>query len=386
MKRLDAFNQNGYHRAMTDHLHDIFISTVPGLEPFLLDEIKEAGFTKAQVTHGGVTLKGQVQDVWRANLVLRGASQVLLRLADFRVVHLAKLDKLARRLPWGEYITEGQKISVETTCKKSRIYHHKAASERIARAVVETTGAELSETAGLIIKARIIDDLCTISIDTSGDPLHKRGYKAAVNKAPLRENLAALLLRACGYSGQTSVVDPMCGSGTFVLEAAEIAAGMVAGRARSFAFEQFPYFDDKAFSQLKHSLITAPKATAPHFYGFDRDTGAARISKSNAERAGVAARTSFTTATISALKAPDCQPGLVMINPPYGKRIGDIKKLYRLYATLGSVLQASFQGWTVGLVTNSDKLARATGLKDMKKALSFSHGGLPVSLYTVTIK
>jgi putative N6-adenine-specific DNA methylase len=190
--------------------------------------------------------------------------------------------------------------------------------------------------------ARIEDDLCTLSLDTSGEPLHRRGHKQALNPAPMRETLAALFLRACGYDGREPVLDPMCGAGTFVIEAAEIAAGLMPGRSRRFAFESLATFDPSAWERMK--ARPAAIEPAPRFLGSDRDTGAVAMSRANAERAGVAAFTLFERAAISDLRRPDGPPGLVIVNPPYGGRIGNRKLLFALYAALGQVLRARFEG------------------------------------------
>ncbi len=364
---------------------EIFLAAVPGLEGALLLEAQSHGFQHAEAVAGGVTFRGDWPDVWRANLGLRGASRVLVRLGAFRALHLAQLDKRARKFPWGETLTPDVPVRVEVTTRKSRIYHKGAAAERISRAITEELGAPVTEDADLIIKARIFDDMCTLSVDTSGEGLHKRGFKQAVNRAPLRETLAALILRECGFSGNEPVLDPMCGSGTFVIEAAEIAAGLMPGRARAFAFEHLATFDDAAWQKMRlpTEATEATEANDPgvRFYGFDRDGGAAAMSRANAERAGVAAFTEFEKQAISDLSPPTTAPGLVVINPPYGTRIGEVKKLTPLYEALGRVLRERFRGWRVGLATNSAPLAKATGMRFGKNPLTFSHGGIKVTLY-----
>ncbi len=358
---------------------EIFLVAVPGLEAALLREVKEQGFNEPKSDFGGITTHGTWQDIWRANLVLRGASRVLVRIDAFRVQHLAKLDKLARRFDWQSYLRPDVPVRVDVSCKKSKIYHQKAAAQRFETALKEEVGITISADAEVCLKVRIIEDLCTISIDTSGEGLYKRGHKQAVNKAPLRETLAALLLRQCGYDGRHPVVDPMCGSGTFAIEAAEMAVGLNPGRARSFAFEQLATFDESEWSALKETVkLSEPKS---RFYGFDRDKGAIKMSTANAERAGVSDFCKFEHRVISDLTAPEGPVGLVIINPPYGARIGDVKKLLPLYQSLGKVLKDRFPGWRVGLVTNSDALAKATALPFFKKAQAFSHGGIKVKLY-----
>ncbi|WP_207461528.1 class I SAM-dependent RNA methyltransferase [Azospirillum sp. SYSU D00513] len=364
----------------TDAEFEIFIVTAPGLESALGAEVREKGFREPATIKGGVTVKGGWPEVWRANLELRGATRVLARVAEFRALHLAQLDKRARRVAWSEILRADTPFRVEASCKASRIYHAGAAAQRIERAIAEATGAPVSAEAEVVVKARIDDDLCTISIDTSGESLHKRGHKDAIHKAPLRETLASLFLRQAGYTGTEPVVDPMCGSGTFVIEAAEIAAGLQPGRSRGFAFERLASFDAAAWAALRG----AGHAVAPavRFHGSDRDGGAVTMSRANAERAGVAAWTEFKQQAISDLTPPEGPPGLVIVNPPYGGRLGDKKELVPLYGAFGKTLLARFAGWRVGLVTSEPSLAKATGLPFEQPAGSVSNGGLRVTLYT----
>lgn len=358
---------------------DIFLVAVPGLESLLRDEAAEKGFRNPTVGRGGVTVRGGWPEVWRANLELRGAGRVLVRIGAFRAFHLAQLDKRARRFPWAETLRADIPIGVQATCKGSRIYHAGAAAQRVERAISETLGAPVSRDADLRIQVRIQDNLCTLSIDSSGEPLHKRGHKQAVAKAPMRETLAALFLRRCGYTGSEPVVDPMCGSGTFVIEAAEIAAGLNPGRSRAFAFEQLAMFDPAVWEALRAARTEAVPQT--RFLGADRDAGAIRMSGENAGRAGVDGCCDFRCQAVSDLTPPEGPPGLVIVNPPYGARVGEAKRLHPLYAAFGQTVLARFSGWRVGLVTNSDALAHATGLPFTAATAPIPHGGLRIRLH-----
>lgn len=356
---------------------EIFLVAVPGLEEALRDEALEKGFEGARAVPGGVVVSGGWPEVMRANLELRGASRVLLRFASFRAMHLAQLDKRARKLPWSDILRPDVPVSVEATCRKSRIYHAGAAGQRIARAIAEELGAPVRDDAAVKVMARIEDDLCTISIDTSGEGLHKRGHKQAVSKAPMRETMAALFLRQCGYTGTETVLDPMCGSGTFVIEAAEIAAGLMPGRSRNFAFESLAGFDEKAWDALRgQSTLQTPQA---RFFGSDRDHGAIRMSRENAERAGVSAWCHFEAAPIGDLVAPEGPAGLVILNPPYGARIGERQKLFPLYRSIGQVLMSRFGGWRVGMIASDAALAKATNLPFLPPARSVDNGGISVT-------
>ena len=364
---------------VTSHDLEIFLVAAPGLEAVLAEEAQAAAFAGIVVAPGGVTLRGGWPDVWRANLQLRGATRVLVRIGAFRALHLAQLDKRARSFPWAETLRPDVPVRVETTCRRSRIYHAGAAAQRIETAIREELGAPVAQDAGLVVKARIDDDLCTLSLDTSGEPLHKRGHKLAVGKAPMRETLAALFLRQCGYRGAEPVVDPMCGSGTFVIEAAEIAAGLAPGRSRRFAFEDLATFDAAAWQRLRES--PAGPIPSVRFLGADRDAGAIQMSQANAARAGVADLIGFRRQAISDLRRPEGKPGLVIVNPPYGARIGERPMLHGLYAALGRTLAERFAGWRVGLVTSEPALARATSLPLAPAGPPVTHGGLKIRLY-----
>lgn len=362
---------------------EIFLVCPPGLEPFLAQEAGEAGFAGVRVQEGGVLVTGDWREVWRANLELRGASRVLARIAGFGAPHLAQLDKRARKVDWAAVLRADTPVRVEALCRGSRIYHHGAAAERIARAIHEELGAPISDDASVRVMARIHKNYCTISVDTSGELLHRRGFKAAVAKAPLRETLAAMFLRACAYDGREPVLDPMCGSGTFVIEAAEIAAGLAPGRSRAFAFEHFAGFDARRWADLK--ARTADNARAPDqpclLAGSDRDEGAVRMATENAARAGVAALCGFEARAVKDLQRPDGPPGLIIVNPPYGERVSNRGALVGVHRTLGQVLRERFTGWRVGLVTSEASLAKATGLPFHAPGPIIDHGGLSVRLH-----
>ncbi len=357
---------------------EIFLATMPGLEPALCEEVRAKGFNRPKAVPGGVITRGGWPEVWRANLWIRGAGRVLARIDTFRVLHLAQLDLRARRVPWGSVLRPDVPFRVEASCVGSRIYHSGAAAQRIATAIRETLGAPQSPDAEVAVMVRIEHDVCTISVDSSGEMLHKRGYKEAVNAAPMRETMAALFLRQCGYDGTEPVLDPMCGSGTFVIEAAEIALRLNPGRFRHFAFEHLASFDAAAWQRMR-AVRSGHQPTA-RYYGSDRDAGAIAMSRANAERAGVADITEFRHCTISESAPPAGPPGLVIVNPPYGSRLGDREKLPALYRALGQSLTTRFAGWRVGIITSEPKLAHATGLPFLPNGAPVPHGGLRVYL------
>ncbi len=374
---------------MTDTIFEIFLQAPPGLESLLADEAREKGFDAPAAVPGGVTTRGGWEEVWRANLELRGAGRVLVRIGGFMAFHLAQLDKRARKFAWGEVLRPGETVRVDVVCRRSKIYHAGAAKQRIETAleafgvVIAQGGEEADDTdaSAIAIKVRIEDNEVLFSLDSSGAPLHRRGTKQFVGKAPMRETLAALFLRACGYDGREPVYDPMCGSGTFVLEAAGIAAGVAPGLSRPFAFERLASFDAARWAQMRDGAASAV-ASDLRFTGSDRDAGAVSGANANAERAGLGGVASFRHAAVSDAAPPEGPPGLVIVNPPYGGRIGNKKLLYGLHGALGETLRRNFRGWRVGIVTSEPGLARATGLPVTPWGPSVPHGGLKITLFT----
>jgi len=360
----------------------LFLAAQPGLEQALAEEARAAGFETPACVPGGVETRGDLAEMMRANLVLAGAGRVLVRIAQFRAFHLAQLDKRARKVDWAQLLVPGTPVRVEASCRKSKIYHDRAASQRIAKALEGAGCPPSRDESALRVIARIEDDLVTLSLDSSGEPLHRRGLKEFVGKAPLRETMAALFLRQMGYDGAEPLVDPMCGSGTILLEGAAQAAGLSPGRARSFAFENFAGFDAAAWHALRAGGA-APSGPA-RLFGYDRDQGAIRGAAQNAERAGVGALCRFACQPLSALEPPVQDPGLILVNPPYGARIGNKKLLFGLYGALGEVLRSRFAGWRVGVITSDAGLARATGL-DLQAGPRIAHGGLTVQLWKASL-
>ncbi len=358
----------------------LFLVAVPGLEGPLEEEALALGFDGVRRVAGGVEVDGGLAEAARANVEMRCAVRVLARVAEFRAMHLAQLDKRSKKVAWRDWLRDDVPVKVEATCRKSKIYVNKAAVQRVEGGL-KAAGIAISKEAEIVVKVRINDDLCTISLDTTGEALHRRGHKEFVGKAPLRETMAAGFLRVMGFDGTQAVVDPMCGSGTFVLEAAEIAMGLVPGRSRSFAFEQMARVEGADFAYLKNKDGQDGASGGVRFFGYDRNDGAIRGARGNAERAGVAGMVAFERAAVSDLVPPESlASGLVMVNPPYGGRIGDRKLLFGLYGALGGVLAERFAGWRVGIVTSDGGLAKATGLT-LEAYGPVDHSGTKVNLY-----
>lgn len=362
----------------------IFLVAVPGLEAPLLVEADAHGFADARAVPGGVVCSGDMGEAARANVMLRCAARVLLRVAEFRAMHLAQLDKRSKKVPWLDVLRADVPVRVEAVCRRSKIYVNKAAVQRVSGGL-EAAGISVAKDGAVSVKVRIDDDLCTISVDTTGEVLHRRGHKEFVGKAPMRETMAAGFLAEMGFDGSQVVVDPMCGSGTFVLEAAEIALGLVPGRSRDFAFEQMAGGRDARqaveFGYLENKELGDAANRGVQFFGFDRNDGAIRGAVANAERSGVSDVVAFGRQAISDLMPPEgVEPGIVIVNPPYGGRIGERKLLFGLYGAMGAVLAEQFKGWRVGIITSDGGLAKATGLA-LEAFGPVDHSGTKVSMW-----
>ena len=361
----------------------IFASALPGLEPALADELSGLGFPSVRSVPGGAEFRGGWPDVWRLNLWSACAGAVLIRLARFEARHLRQLDERARRVAWPATLRPGTRVLVEASAAKSKLYHTGAIAERVATALeaarcVPVTDREAAEARVLV---RVVRDRVTISLDTSGAPLFRRGYKRDVGAAPLRETMAAAFLRMAGHDGG-SVLDPFCGSGTLVIEAAARAAGLAPGRDRRFAFEAFRTFDEDAWAAMREAGRTRRPVLAS-FVGSDRDASVVAAARANADRAGVADLVRFETRSASEAN-PEGSAGLIIANPPYGERLGDAKALMPLYRAFGGAVRARLGGWHVGLITSEERLARATGLDWAARSAPVPHGPLKVWLWTTS--
>lgn len=365
---------------------ELFAVAPPGTEALLERELVALGIPGRAVP-GGVELRGNAATIARVNLESRLASRLLLRLASFRTLHLNELEKLCAKLDVAPFIRADEPLSVRASCRKSKIYHSGAAEERVRRGLAKKLGADPALAQGNLdeddappqtVLVRFDHDVCTLSLDTSGAHLHKRGYRLETAKAPMRETLAAALLAEAGYDGDVAFVDPLCGSGTFAIEAALIATRSAPGRLRRFAFERWPSHDARAMRQLREALDARRRPAPAPIIASDRDEGAVEITRRNAERAQVAIDVRHQSLSES---RPPAKEGLLLTNPPYGTRIGEASRLRDLYAALGKLVSRPYAEWTFGFVTTDPRLAQASGVAFTRTSPVLPHGGLRVKLY-----
>ncbi len=364
---------------MSDRLA-IYAVTAPGLEPLAAAELRQLGLTPTATEPGGVSFDGTLTDVARANLHLRTASRVLVRLGGFHVRALGELERKAGHLPWRDWLPAGAAVSVRVTSRKSRLFHQKAVAERVlAASGGKATGddGDAEEAQGQLVIVRLLRDDAIISLDSSGPLLHRRGYRLASAKAPLRETLAAALLLDSGWNPTEPLLDPFCGSGTIAIEAALLARRIPPGLGRDFSFRRWLAWRPADWAALcdaarEQSLPRAPASISAS----DRDAGAIAAARANAERAGVAEDIAFRHAALSSF-APPAGPGRVVTNPPYGVRVSERGDLRDLYARLGQVARDRLAGWRITMLLPVAPLERETGLA-FTQSLRTRNGGLAV--------
>ena len=379
-------------RHVTGRRRTYFAAAAPGFEALCFEELSALGLSieKASIVDGGVEFDGRLQDCYRANLHLRTAGRILMRIDQFKATSFRQLEKKVAGIPWELYLPPKGLPDIHVTTQHCRLYHTAAIGQRfsdgISRQLLSTDldgGGQRETVSDLTIFVRGVDDRFTVSIDSSGSHLHKRGLKRHHGKAPLRETTAAAALVLAGYSGAEPLVDPMCGTGTFSLEAALIAKHIPPGWFREFAFMRWPSFSRKRWEYLKRQCETKftghPK---PGIFASDRDSSACRRLENCLKQNHLAdiitvARKDFFDFLPGELTD---QTGVVVINPPYGRRLGSLEESETLLAAIGHKLNQAYKGWKVVLVAPDRKLIKKMPFK--LDAHPFFHGGLKPAMMT----
>ena len=368
----------------------LFAIAAPGVEGLVAGELASLGIAGA-VEDGGVSWQGTVEQLYAANLHLRTASRIVVRIGEFRSRTFWELERHADKLPWERFVTGGRPVQLRVTSRKSKLYHQRAVAERVLAAIQRRIGVlevaptgddeETEGAAAQLFIVRFLHDRCTVSADASGALLHLRGYRQALARAPLRETLAATLLLASGWTGHSPLLDPMCGSGTIPIEAAlmarRIAPGLAGGEPRAYAFQEWPDFESETWTRVvEHaSAQVLPSAGVP-IVGSDRDAGAIEAARANAARAGVLGDLSLEVRPVSALEPPP-GAGWMVSNPPYGVRVGETDRLRNLYAALGATARARLPGWTLALLSANRELEAQLRIP-LTETLRTRNGGIPV--------
>ena len=366
---------------------EFFVITSPGLEEICGAEAVTLGLEEVIPAAGGVAFRGGLRELYAANLHLRTATRILVRLGDFKATDFPELFRKALRLPWGSFLRPDTAIEIRATAHRSRLIHTGRIVETVSAAIERALGRDASRDGDAafrqLILVRFEEDSCTISCDSSGELLHKRGYRSAAGAAPMRETLAAASLLLLGWDGSIPLCDPLCGSGTIVVEGGLLATHQPPGRHRHFAFMHWPGYRPGLWQALTADADRQIVAPASPIYASDNDHRVLAVAAQNAQQAGVAEMIDFSCSELQSLPMRS-GPGLVLCNPPYGIRLESGEDLFALYRSLGSGFRRAFPGWTIAFIAPDEHLAAATGLEVQVRA-RLVNGGLAVALYTAAI-
>ena len=389
-------------RHVLGKIRSFFVSTLPGIEQLCFDELLSLGISMADATpmKGGVEFRDRVHNCYLANLKLRTANRILMRIETFRATNFRQLGKKLTGLPWELYLHKDAACEVNITSRHSRLFHKDAIADQIKESVEERWSLanrylenkqEISRFPQRIF-VRAFNDRFTISIDSSGEMLHKRGLKIHGGKAPIRETIAAAILAEAGYHGDEPLLDPMCGTGTFSLEGAMIANHVPAGWYRNFAFMGWPCFRPSRWKYIRSEAEKSIKRiNKPIIFASDKDQNIClKLEK--------VIRENNLSGTISVLRGDffDLQPsdikrltkternGLVTINPPYGRRLGSKDNSEKTFIKICQKLKKDFKGWKIALIAPSRDLVKKVPFT--VAAHDLFHGGLNLTFLTGRIR
>lgn len=347
--------------------------TFKGLEEVLAKELVDLGASDVQIERRAVSFKGNKAMMYKANLCLRTASRILKPILTFKAKDADEVYEKVKKLNWSELMTVDTTFAIDSTVFSETFRHSGYVTYRVKDAIAdwwkENGGKRPSVKVSqpdMMINVHIAGEDVTLSLDSSGESLHKRGWRQATTEAPINEALAAGLLLMSGWQGQSDFYDPMCGSGTFLIEAAMIACGIAPGIYRqSFAFEKWPDFDAELFNEL-YNDDSAEREFTHHIYGSDASFFCVRATEKNIQSAGLSKYVSVRQCRIQDLQ-PEAQNMHVMINPPYGERLKAGEDVMALYREMGDALKQRFAGSTAWVISSNEDAMKCIGLKPSKR-------------------
>ena len=366
---------------------DFFATAAKGTEPALRDELREMHFNRVRADRGGVHFEGEFADGQRACLWSRVAMRILLRVGDFDAPDASALYAGVRAIDWKPYLTASHTLAVSATSKSSVMTHTQFIAQKTKDAVVDQLRDALGSRPSVSITSpdvrlsvHLAKDHAQVYLDLAGEPLHKRGYRTDTAVAPLKETLAAAILRLSGWDRDSPVIDPMCGSGTFGIEAALWARNIAPGLSRQFGFERWASHDERSrrtFEAMRVAARAAARGDSPEIIVSDYDETAVAATRANSRAAGV-------TLTIARRKIeqiePASKPGLVVVNPPYGERLAGDRELYQ--AMVDSFER--FHGYRVAILSGTPKIEDV--LRVRPKAHTLFNGPIECRLLTYDVR
>ncbi|AJE02361.1 THUMP domain-containing class I SAM-dependent RNA methyltransferase [Geobacter pickeringii] len=357
-----------------------FATTARGVEEVLAAEMAALGLAGIAAERGGVRFTGDLAACYRANLWLRTASRILVPLAEFPCDTPQSLYDGVRSLPWERYVTPEMTLAVECSLRDSALTHSGFVVLKTKDAIVDTVRDRCGRRPNvnpkdpdLLVNVHLARNRCTVSLDSSGAGLDKRGYRADTGEAPLRETLAAALVELSGWDGTVPLVDPFCGSGTILVEAALKALNRAPGLIRErFGFQRWPGFEQTAWRRLVAEAREVERSTlAAPLLGSDLQEKVLLAAEKNIRRAGVERFVTFSCADVRDLLPPP-PPGMILTNPPYGCRLGEEEQLKQLYRQVGDIFKQRCAGYTAWLFTGGLDLAKEVGLRASRRIVLFN--------------
>ena len=375
------------HKPAAPQAQTCFATCPRGLESLLAQEMTELGAQEAETAAGGVTFKGDWALVYRANLHSRLATRILLRVSAGKYANEEEVYQGALAVYWHRWFEPSRTIAVKVVAVNSPLKSLNFITLKIKDAICDRFREETGQRPNvqtlepdIRIRAFLTRDRYTLYFDTSGDALYKRGLRKQAGVAPINENLAAGILKLSGWQPGEALFDPMCGSGTFLMEAALMSLNRAPGLGRSFAFEKFSRFDAKAWQQVKEQAqkLCKPLTELP-IYGSDVLGHSLKDADANLKAAGLREAVTLSKADILDIEAP-AESGVMVMNPPYGVRLGDEAELAELYPKLGDVLKQKFAGWRVYIISADANLPKLIRL-DASRKTPLYNGALECRLY-----
>ncbi len=360
---------------------DFFAVAAPGLETVVCDELRELGQGNAKPVLGGVEFSGPLEHAMRANLWSRTATRILLRVGAVDAQQFSQLRSRSTALAWEKFVDGSRPLKVRAAMHRCRLYHSGGASENVTHAIADRLKLDDFPDQGgeqeVLIRGE--NNHFVLSVDASGELLHRRGYREESGPAPLRETLAAGLLHSIQWRPDSAFFDPMCGSGTLPIEACQLARHQAPGLFRNFAFENWPVFSRhrEVWQRLREQARTQIRAVGATIVGNDVSATAVAAARRNAERATVLSDVEFGVADFFQVKPPATN-GAMLLNPPYGQRVGDRKNMQKFYRQIGDHLRARYAGWRIGVLSDA-ALISALGIKPQRQ-VALSSGGLRLTL------
>ena len=356
-----------------------FTAVPRGAEEITAAELGRLGIQGAEVAKGGVAFTTGRAGLYRANLWLRTASRVLVRLAEFPCTTPEELYHGVHAIAWHDLITPAMTLAVDCTLRDSALTHSKFVALKTKDAIVDRIREQRGSrpdvnpaSPDVRINIHLAKNRCTVSLDSSGDPLDRRGYRLERTEAPLRETLAAAVIALTGWDGGIPLSDPMCGSGTIPIEAALLAGRVPPGLRRSFGFQRWLDFDARLWDRLLNEAESGiQRLPVGLITGYDQDSRALVLAGRNAAKAGFEGQVHFFHAALEEFR-PEGDTGVVIINPPYGMRLGEEDELRELYCRIGDILKQRCRGWTGFVLTGNLELAKYIGLKASRRFVLFN--------------